>query len=235
MRTFCWAVLFFACLQLSSAQETKTTSVDGQIIPLWTNGAPGFEERKNEAELAESYWVKNIHNPTLTAFLPQKEKSTGAAIVICPGGGHRELVFKAEGVEAAQYLNSIGVSAFVLKYRLGREEGSPYKIEEHAKQDGQRAIQLVRSRAQEWGVDPTRIGILGFSAGGEVVSLVSYSNDAIIPDSDDPIAKVSSRPDFQAYVYPGPLGIPETLPAIHLQLGSWLLTMIPERLEQSSA
>src|SRR5579884_2043730 len=109
-------------------------------IPLWPNGAPGFESRRDEAELAKDYWVRNIHNPSITACLPPKDKASGAAVVICPGGGHRELVFNAEGVEAARYLNSIGVAAFALKYRLGREKESPYKPQVHAREDGLRAL-----------------------------------------------------------------------------------------------
>ena len=89
-------------------------------------------------------------------------------MVICPGGGHRLLVFKAEGDEPARYLNSLGVAAFALKYRLGREEKTPYTIQKHAREDGQRAMRLVRSRAKEWNIDPNRIGIMGFSAGGEI-------------------------------------------------------------------
>lgn len=203
-RSFCLLVIGLLCpASVCSAQ---------QVIPLWKDGAPGFEERKDEPEEAESYWVKNVHFPTLTAYLPEKEKATGAAVIICPGGGHRLLVFNAEGIEAAEYLRSIGVAAFALKYRLGREKDSPYKIEEHAKQDGIRAMQLVRSRATEWNIDPNRVGIMGFSAGGEVVSLVSYAEDAQDAKNSDLIARQSSRPNFQIMIYPGPVGIPEELP-----------------------
>ena len=181
-------------------------------IPLWPNGAPGFESRREEPEQAKDYWVKNIHNPSITAFLPPREKATGAAVVICPGGGHRELVFNAEGVEPARYLNSIGVAAFALKYRLGREQGSPYKPQVHAREDGLRAMRLVRSRAEEWGVDPKRVGIMGFSAGGEVASLVAYSPGEGDPNAADPVDRLGSRPDFQILIYPGPLGIPDVIP-----------------------
>jgi acetyl esterase/lipase len=194
------------CNSFASAQSSN------EVIPLWEAGAPGFEEKKDEPEKAESYWVKNIHNPSITAFLPDKDKATGAAVVICPGGGHKELVFKAEGVEAAQYFNSIGVAAFALKYRLAREEGSPYDINVHAREDGQQAIRLVRSRAKEWGIDPTRVGMLGFSAGGEVVSMVSYADGQGKADAEDEIERENARPDFQMLVYPGGLGIPEEVP-----------------------
>jgi acetyl esterase/lipase len=183
------------------------------VIPLWPKGAPGFESRRDEAEVAKDYWVRNVHNPTVTAFLPTREKATGAAVVICPGGGHRELVFNAEGVEAARYLNGLGVAAFALKYRLGREPGSPYKPQVHARDDGIRAMRLVRSRAAEWGIDPKRVGIMGFSAGGEVASMVAYNPGEGDPNAADPIDRISSRPDFQILIYPGPLGIPEKVPA----------------------
>ena len=185
---------------------------DPQAIPLWPAGAPGFESRRDEPQLAKDYWVKNIHNPSITAYLPPKEKATGAAVIICPGGGHRELVFNGEGVEPARYFNSIGVAAFALKYRLGREEGSPYKPQVHAKEDGIRAMRLVRSRAEEWGIDPKRVGIMGFSAGGEVASMVAYSPGEGDPKAADPVDRLSSRPDFQILIYPGSLGIPDVIP-----------------------
>jgi acetyl esterase/lipase len=183
-----------------------------QEIPLWAGGAPGFEARRNEPTVAKDYWIRNIHNPTITAFLPPKEKATGAAVVICPGGGHRLLVYRPEGEEPARYLSNLGVAAFALQYRLGREEGSPYSIEKHAREDGERAMRLVRSRAGEWNLDPSRIGMMGFSAGGEVVSMVAFGGAAADPHAADPIDRVSSRPDFLLFVYPGPLGVPAAVP-----------------------
>src|SRR5690348_15134392 len=106
-----------------------------QVVPLWPNGAPGFESRRNEPEEAKDYWVKNIHNPPITIYLPATEKATGAAIGIAPRGGHREVVFNAEGRDAALYLNSVGVAAVVLKYRVAREPNSPYKLETVVPQD----------------------------------------------------------------------------------------------------
>src|SRR5262245_30972805 len=141
-----------------------------QVIPLWPNGAPGFEDKRNEPEQAKDYWVRNIHNPSITVFPAPKEKANGAAILIVPGGGHRELVFKAEGVEPAKYLNDLGVTCFVLKHRLARETNSPYSLQIHPRQDAQRTMRVIRSRASEWSLDTNRIGALGFSAGGEVVA-----------------------------------------------------------------
>jgi acetyl esterase/lipase len=206
------AISFLICLTASPALQAIAQQQNPEI-PLWPNGAPGFESRRDEPQLAKDYWVRNIHNPSIQVFLPPKEKATGAAAVVCPGGGHRLLVYNAEGVEAARYLNDLGVAAFVLKYRLGREEGSPYSIEKHALADGQRAMRLVRSRAKEWNLDPNRIGIMGFSAGGEVVSMVTYGPSQGDPNAADPVDRVSCRPDFQILVYPGPLGIPDALPA----------------------
>jgi acetyl esterase/lipase len=181
-------------------------------IPLWPNGAPGFESRRNEPPVAKDYWIANIHNPSLTVYLPQKEKATGAAVVICPGGGHRLLVFNAEGDDPARYLASIGVTAFALKYRLGREQGSPYSIEKHAREDGLRAMRLVRSRAKEWNIDPQRVGMMGFSAGGEVVSMVAFAPGKGDPNAADEIDRADSRPDFLIMIYPGPLAIPDVVP-----------------------
>lgn len=182
-------------------------------ISLWPDGAPGSESRKDEPEQAQDWWVRNIHNPSVTVFLPSKEKANGTAVVICPGGGHTNLVYNSEGRDAAEFFNRIGVTAFVLKYRLFRSPNSGYTLENHVKADAYRAIRLVRSRAAEWGIDTTKIGIMGFSAGGEVAALVAYQPGNGDPLAKDPIEKVNGKPDFQILVYPGPLGIPEKVPA----------------------
>ncbi|MEO8405276.1 MAG: alpha/beta hydrolase [Chitinophagaceae bacterium] len=182
------------------------------VIPLWPNGAPGFESRRNEAEQAKDWWVKNIHNPSINVFFPPKGKANGTAVVICPGGGHRELVYTAEGVEAAKFFTDLGVTAIVLKYRLFREENSPYTME-HTKADAFRAMRLVHSHAAEWNIDTARLGIMGFSAGGEVVAWVAYDQGAGNPSAKDPVERYSSRPAFQILIYPGPLGVPPAVPA----------------------
>ena len=134
------AAPFLAGVLLSA---TLVAAAEHEEVPLWPGGAPGFESRRNEPTQAQDYWVKNVHNPSLTVYLPPADKATGAAVVICPGGGHRLLVFHAEGEDPAVFLNSLGIAAFILKYRLGREEGSPYSIETHALEDGQRAMRLA--------------------------------------------------------------------------------------------
>ena len=184
-----------------------------QVIPLWPDGAPGFEARRNELEQAKDYWVRNIHNPSITVFPAPKEKSNGAAVLIVPGGGHRELVFKAEGVEPAKYFNDLGVTAFVLKHRLARETNSPYSLQIHPRQDAQRAMRLIRSRGAEWNLDTNRLGVVGFSAGGEVVSMLVYSAPEGDSSAADPIDRMDCRVNFQIVIYPGPLGIPEKVAA----------------------
>ena len=196
---------------LDRRAELELNPVDE--ISLWENGAPGFEDRKDEPEQAKDWWVKNIHNPTITPFFADKEKATGEAIVVVPGGGHSQLVFDAEGTQAAEFLRDRGITCFVLKHRLAREEGSPYSIEKHAFEDGQRAIRYVRANADKWGFEPDKIGMLGFSAGGEVVSLVAYGDSSPIADAKDPIDQQSAKINFQMLVYPGPLGIVKKIPS----------------------
>ena len=199
----------FACLVL--ALSASLCAHAQQVIPLWQNGAPGFESLRDQPEQHQDWWYKNIHNPSLTVFLPDKGKANGTAVVIAAGGGHRELVFNPEGVEPAQYLASLGITAFALKYRLFREPGSKYTIDNTA-EDIRRAMRTVRARAAEWNVDPRRIGVMGWSAGGEVAALVAYPPVDGDAKAKDPVERVSARPDFQVLVYPGPLGMPDRIP-----------------------
>lgn len=205
MRKMMYAALIialqFACIVVSAQT----------VIPLWEKGAPGFESRRNEPEQAKDYWVKNIHNPSLTVYAPPAGTANGAAVVICPGGGHRLLVYNSEGVAPAKFYNSLGITVFILKYRLGRDTLSPYKIEVHAKQDGYRAMRLVRSRAAEFGIDPNRIGLMGFSAGGEVVDMIAFGGYDGDPNAPDPIDRANAKPNFIVQVYPGPSYVPATI------------------------
>jgi len=205
MRKLLTLLLLYPAIVWAQTQPT--------VIPLWEKGAPGFENRRNEPELAKDYWVRNVHNPSLTVFLPPKDKANGVAVVICPGGGHRLLVYTAEGIDPAKFLNNLGVTVFVLKYRLGRDTLSPYKIDVHAKQDGFRAMRLVRSRAAEFGIDTNRIGLMGFSAGGEVVDMVAFDKGKGDPKAADPIDRQSAKPNFIVQIYPGPLYVPDVVPS----------------------
>jgi len=176
-------------------------------IPLWPNGAPG-SEGKAAAELVEQGTngerrLSSIHNPSITAYLPAKERATGTAVIVIPGGGHRVLAIDHEGHNVARWLSEQGIAGFVLKYRLARETNSTYNVEVHALADTQRAIRAVRSRAREWGIDPARVGVMGFSAGGELAALACLRFDNGIGRADDAVDRQNSKPSFQALIYPG--------------------------------
>lgn len=199
----------FVAAFLASAVAAVAAN-NGHVIPLWPAGAPGSEAMRGKKELitepakaGDSLHVSSIHNPSLTIYSPPKTKATGAAMIIAPGGGHRFLSIDTEGTNVAEWLNGMGVAAFVLKYRLAREEGSAYKVDEHPFADAQRAIRLVRARAGEWGVNPAKIGMMGFSAGGEVAVMASTRFDSGHAEAADTIERQSSRPDFQILIYPG--------------------------------
>jgi len=153
-------------------------------IVLWHGGAPG------------AVGNETIDIPTLTPYLPPRDKMTGAAIIVCPGGGYTHLA-DHEGGLVAEWLNSLGVTAFVLKYRLGPRYHHPAPM-----QDAARAIRIVRARAAEWGLDPQRIGILGFSAGGHLASTAGTHFDSGNPNAADAIERVSSKPNIMILIYP---------------------------------
>jgi len=200
--------LFLALLTLPSAIIAAELPKNlPPAIPLWENGAPGSESRAAEPEKIEGSNVCNIHNPTITPFIPAAEKSTGTAVIICPGGGHSKLCLGHEGYALAEWFKARGIAAFVLKYRLAREKGSTYTIQDHAMADARRAIRLIRSRSAEWHLKTDRLGILGFSAGGELAAFAAMKNDPGQKDAADPIEQQSSRPDFQALIYPGTSGL----------------------------
>lgn len=183
----------------------------GQEIKLWPNGAPGSEgitapevstPTKNPKY---GVWPGNFtvtHYPSVYIFLPPKDKATGAAMVVAPGGGHRQLVIDKEGWEMADWLNSNGIAAVVLKYRLAKAPDSKYTLPKEVYADAARAMRLTRSHAAEWNINPAKIGFIGFSAGGEVAGMIETKFDAGQPDSSDPIERVSSRPDFNVLIYP---------------------------------
>lgn len=177
---------------------------DAVRYPLWPDGAPGFESRAAIPEESAEYWTKHINNPSITAFLPDKAKANGTAVVIVPGGGHRIIVITTEGNDVARWYAERGVAAFVVRYRLFREEGSPYS-QDDARADTERAMRLVRSRAAEFGIDPNRIGIMGFSAGGELARMAALSPPVAPRGKGDAIDRVSARPDFAILEFPGPL------------------------------
>ena len=195
------ASLFLAALSFGAQR--------GQEIILWPNGAPGSEGLTSPEVFQGPDQVKNfarisnINKPSILVFLPPKEKATGVGVVVAPGGGHQFLVIEKEGYEVADWLNQRGIAAFVLKYRLARSPGSHYTVQDHALPDALRALRVVRSRASEWNLNSAKIGIMGFSAGGEVAALAETRFTAGQPNSSDPIDRINSRPDFAVVVYPG--------------------------------
>jgi acetyl esterase/lipase len=188
------------------------------VVELWTGNVPdetgtiGPEmvrmsprHTRKEVEVTEpTRLVTNVTRPTLTLYRPAKEKDTGAAILICPGGGYWNLYWELEGEEVAHWLNAQGVTGIILKYRVPRRPDEPKgEPARRPLQDAQRAISLVRSKAKEWGIDPERIGIVGFSAGGHLAIATATSFEKRTYEPIDAIDKISCRPDFAIPIYSG--------------------------------
>ena len=197
-------------LLLIAIFTTFSALAENAEILLWPGGAPGSEGKTDAEKVVTSAsgerQVSSVHKPSITPFLPDKGKATGAAVLVIPGGGHRMLCVDHEGAFVAEWLAAHGIAAFVLKHRLAREEGSSYTIEREALADTQRAMRLIRSRAAEWGVDPARLGAMGFSAGGELVALAWMRPSEGAAEAADPIERQSARPAFQGLIYPGRSG-----------------------------
>jgi acetyl esterase/lipase len=178
-----------------------------RVLDVWPGKAPGVTGQPSPGKIKEQKHgggtiqiVSDVSQPTLTVYRPAKEKDTGAAVLICPGGGYNILALDLEGQEVAAWLNSLGVTGIVLKYRVPRRKDQP--PHQAPLQDAQRAMGLVRSRAREWGIDPQRLGILGFSAGGHLAAAASTNFDKRTYELLDEVDRVSCRPDFTVLIYP---------------------------------
>jgi acetyl esterase/lipase len=186
---------FIGCAGTQPAPSTATSPATAQArplvaraqpaVPLWVNGAPG------------ALGTVDVDRPIITPYLPPDGRANGTAVVIFPGGGYQHLSMEKEGSDVANWLAGTGITAFVVRYRLGPTYHHPVELG-----DAQRAIRIVRSRAGEWGIDPRRLGIIGFSAGGHLASTAGTHYDAGNGSSSDPIERVSSRPDFMLLLYP---------------------------------
>jgi acetyl esterase/lipase len=180
------------------------------VVDVWPGKAPGETKpigeetiRPAKSPVGPIKIMSNVSKPTLTVFRPAKDKDTGAAVVICPGGGYNILAWDLEGEEVATWLNSIGVTGILLKYRVPRRpDQAKDKPPIGPLQDAQRALSLVRGKAKEWQLDPKRIGILGFSAGGHLAASAATNFDKRAYEAMDDIDKINCRPDFTVLIYP---------------------------------
>jgi acetyl esterase/lipase len=183
------------------------------VIELWPGQVPGDEgltigpERVRgpaDAPTKDATWITSVARPSLSVFPPDPRKNTGVAMVVCPGGGYWNLAWDLEGEEVAAWLNTVGITGIVLKYRVPRRPGQPEALPAPGPLlDAQRALSLVRSKAHEWHLDPQRIGMVGFSAGGHLAMATATNFDNRGYEPVDRIDQVSCRPDFAVVVYPG--------------------------------
>lgn len=185
---------------------------DSLVLPVWPGetvgdfGTIGPERVRDpsDAPTKDAKWITNVKTPTITIFRAPAEKNTRAVVIICPGGGYWNLAWDLEGEEVAAWLNKAGINAVVLKYRVPRRPGQVERLPAPGPVlDAQRSVSLVRSRAAEWGIDPNRIGIIGFSAGGHLAVTTATHFDQRAYEPVDDIDKASCRPDFAAAIYPG--------------------------------
>jgi acetyl esterase/lipase len=209
----CGLLLLPIGAKAAAGQSLSQSVADKHALTLWPHGAPGsLPNRSSEPESSTSQAplvagktverLANVSTPTITLYSPVG-KNTGTAVVVFPGGGWRILAMDLEGTEICQWLNSVGVNCILLKYRV--PDSGPYPKSTAAVQDAQRALGVVREHAVEWHIDPHRVGVLGFSAGGNLAAALSTHFEQRLYDPVDDADKLSCRPDFAVLIYPGAL------------------------------
>jgi acetyl esterase/lipase len=201
----------------------KVPDETGTLGPETVRMSPKLDRK--QVEVTEpTKLVTNVSRPTITVYRPAKEKDTGTALLICPGGGYWNLYWQLEGEEVAAWLNSLGVTGMILKYRVPRRPDEPKgEPARRPLQDAQRAVSLVRSKAAEWGLAPQRIGMVGFSAGGHLAAATATGFEKRTYEPVDDIDKTSCRPDFAVLVYSGYLKAKdkdELAPGLHVPAGT---------------
>jgi acetyl esterase/lipase len=241
-------IALFVAMPVFSADKPEVVNVwpaaapdePGTIGKEYTRPSPSLD--KKQVEVTEStLLITNVTTPTLTIRRPAKDKDTGTAVIICPGGGYWNLYWQLEGEEVAAWLNSLGVTGIILKYRVPRRPGEPEKDPARRPlQDAQRAVRLVRSKAKEWGLHPDRLGIMGFSAGGHLAFATATGFEKRTYDPIDDVDKTNCRPDFAVPVYSGylkakdkpelapGLAVPKNCPPVFLVHGGADLVSDPE-------
>jgi acetyl esterase/lipase len=203
---------FAMCSIMLGIMASASLAATPTILNIWPGKPPGeTKELPPEVDLTKDtdkliagkriIKLGNVSTPQIAVYKPEKSKDTGASVIICPGGGHHILAYDLEGTEVAEWLNTIGVTGIVLKYRVPFRD--PDKRWGAAVADAQRTVSLVRSKAAEWNLDPKRIGICGFSAGGETAGLTSLFLEERQYTAADDVDKVSCKPDFAILIYPG--------------------------------
>lgn len=223
-------VLILFCFGLGAQQPAWQPAPGHITLPLWPNGAPGAAaSAANPAPEVDTTTAKdnliagkplirlgNVSTPTITLYKPAKANGAVPAVVVFPGGGYHILAIDLEGTEVCDWLNESGVACVLLKYRV--PETGPYPKSPAALQDAQRAVGMVRQHAEEWGIDPKRVGVLGFSAGGHLAAAVSTHFDKRLYDRVDAADDMSCRPDFAVVVYPGYLALEKQNMAVNPEI-----------------
>jgi acetyl esterase/lipase len=198
-------VWLFLAAHNATAKEPLVLSVwPGKVAGDYGKIGPERVRDPSDSPTKTAKWITGVTKPTLTVFSPARKTNTGTAIIVCPGGGYWNLAWDLEGEEVAAWLNTVGITGIVLKYRVPRRPGQPEPLPAPGPLlDAQRAVRLVRSKAGEWGINPNRIGILGFSAGGHLAIATATNFDKPGYESIDDTDVASCRPDFAVAVYPG--------------------------------